>query len=591
MPTQPQRLLELSERLLESEPWGHVDERSVFLVRIPGTQTPYAVTVFGDTVDVQGVEVALEPDGFRRLARLHDPNTTDAEVEAFKPGRALSLVFLPPGQVPPNFRKVWKAAGYRPRGSRPAPQFAATDGGDEIRPIKRSEGSILGYCVHAVLDALSDATFTPPNLSDGVESALLLTVPGDDPDAFEAKDLPPVDVDVVGWPDATGALPAPHQISDATQADGMALKQSEAIFAVTGFTSRGSDEPKVDAGDYVMQLHEPTDSSREASAVLTADPSGKQSDASFEAALLQLFKVAGERPEHLIMEDPRVALVAFPMARNLGIEPRLGHFHGEFADAVDDAMRRLGGAPKGRLEATFDALEALGGDDIPGEFPDRLESEDDWRVAYDHTSATLLLEAQASGAMADATQRYWGGSQARRRVAKLMSSLGAPQAFLSYTFEDHRIVPSGPTILEEILEVAHGNAEISEHEAALYQARKDVEVSAFEIGDDSFTITDLLTGATHSLEIDLNRVSSFGGHVVLLRRYVLGGYQAFSLAGFPLTADAKDNLVEQIRDVLGEKPTHELLRSKGEALGSLWNGMVTKLDAALKAAREGDHAV
>ncbi len=377
MPTQPQRLLELSEQLLESEPWGHVDERSVFLVREPGTERPYAVTVFGDTVDVQGVEVALEPDGFQRLARLHDPNTTDEEVEAFKPGRALSLVFLPPGQIPPNFRKVWKAAAYRPRGSRPAPQFAATDGGEEIRPIKRSEGSILGYCVHAVLDALSDATFTPPNLSDGVESALLLTIPGDDPEAFEAAELPPVEIDVVGWPDATGVLPAAHAISETTRTEGMELKQGEAIFAVAGFVSGGSVEPRVEPGDYVMQLHEPTALSLEASAVLNADPSGDQPHSSLESALLQLLKVAGERPEHLIMEDPGLALIAFPMARELGIEPRLGHFHSEFADSVDDAIRKYGGAPKGRLEATFDALEALGGEHIPGEFPEQLDDEDD----------------------------------------------------------------------------------------------------------------------------------------------------------------------------------------------------------------------
>ncbi|MEM8710250.1 MAG: hypothetical protein AAGG01_04810, partial [Planctomycetota bacterium] len=176
MPSQPQRLLELSQIILEDQPWDFVDERSLFLVSLPGHKTPCTVTIFGDSTEVMGIEVALEPEAFRRLSRLHDPRTTDAEIESFRPGRALSVVFLNSGQIPAEFKKVWKAAGYRSRGGQPAPQFAANDGNDEIRPIKRSEGSLLGLCLHAVTEAFRCHLLCPPDIGAGVEAALLLTV-------------------------------------------------------------------------------------------------------------------------------------------------------------------------------------------------------------------------------------------------------------------------------------------------------------------------------------------------------------------------------------------------------------------------------
>ncbi|MFT6110506.1 MAG: hypothetical protein ACJA2W_003432 [Planctomycetota bacterium] len=578
MPTQPQRLLELSTEFLAQEPWAHVDERSVFLVLVPGHSIPFAVTVFGDTVDVMGIEVSLEPNGFRRLASLHDPDTSDDEVEAFKPGRALSLVFLPPGQIPPDFRKVWKAAAFKPRGSRPAPQFAATDGGDEIRPIKRSEGTILGYCTHAVLDAMAEGRLTPPDISDGLEAALLLTIPG--ADAFEDPELARVEVDVVDWPDSDGVIPPQHEISDETRAAVKALEPSEGILAVTAFVSMGCDEPPIAEDTYVVALLDP----KEETVVGTA-AAEEAEDGSIELALTSLLKAAGQRPATLILEDPRVALVAFPMCRELGIEPRMGYFFGPLADLVDDTIVQYGGTASPRSNETIDALEALGGESIPMDFPTALTAPSDWLAAYRYTSAVLLIDAQHSGALSSATHQYWGGARERTRVAELMGSLGAGQAFLNYAFEDYRSTADGPSVLEEFLTEARGSDELGAEELALYELRRDAVVSIFELSDDASTATDLLTQEAFPVDLDLDGVSRFSGHAMLMRRYELGGHQAFCTAGFPVPKEEADDLLSRVQASLGAPPTHERLRTHGNSLGSIWLQMVARLDEALKTIR------
>ena len=70
-----------------------------------------------------------------------------------------------------------------------------------------------------------------------------------------------------------------------------------------------------------------------------------------------------------------------------------------------------------------------------------------------------------------------------------------------------------------------------------------------------------------------------------MRRYELDGYQAFSLAGFPSTSGARDEQMTRITDALGAKPTHELLRSRGAALGSTWQQSSARLDEALRRTR------
>lgn len=580
MPTQPQRLLQLATELQRLEPWTHVGERSVFLIQVPGTAAPVSVTIFGDTVDVMGMEVSLEPDGFQRLAKLHDPDTSDDEIEAFKPGRALSLVFLPPGQIPPDFRKVWKAAAFRPSGSRPAPQFAATDGGSEIRPIKRSEGTILGYCLHAVVDALAHGRLYPPDIADGAEAALLLRVPGDDPEEFEGPSLPEAEVDVVGWPDATGVLPAPHSISAANLTALEALAPGEKLLAAVWFVSDGAEQRSVSAGTHVMLLLDPENEELVASMHL----SNSDADA-LESGLAELFEAAGERPAGCIVEDADLALVAFPICRALGIAPHLGEFDGELAHLVDDHVREFGGAPRPRLRDTIDGLEAIGGERIPTEFPAQLETRADWEAGFRHASASLLIDAQGTGALAEATHAYWGGARQQARTLELMGSLGAMHAFLGYALEDHTASGFGRTVLEDYLDQARGADGIGAAEIALLEARQHATVSLFEVAEGAEIATDLTDGASFPIDIDLDDAGRFAGHVLLMRRYELGGFQAFGIAGFPFPSAAQSELMDRVTGALKAKPTHELLRARGAALGALWQQSVTHLDGALKSVR------
>ncbi|QDV09343.1 hypothetical protein Poly30_49010 [Planctomycetes bacterium Poly30] len=578
MPTQPQRLLQLATELQRLEPWSQVGESSVFLVKVPGHARPFAVTVFGDTVDVKGIEVSLEPQGFRRLAKLHDPEASDDEIESFRPGSALSLVFLPPGQIQPEFRKVWKAAAFRPSGGRPAPQFAATDAGGEIRPIKRSEGTILGYCAHAVVEALSSGRLFPPNLADGDEAALLLIVPGDDPEAFEDPELPEVEVDVVDWPDANGDLPAPYAVARDVIAAAEALPREKSLLAISSFRSEGRDEPKVAADAHVLLLHDPKGQRLVASEIEDDDDEGQP----LEAVLLRLFEAHGHIPEGLMMESARLALVAFPLCRALGIHPHLGDFAGSLAHQVDDETRDHGGTPRARLANTLRALDAIGGENMPMNFPSQLMSEDDWEAAFRYTGANLVIDAEQTGALTEATERYWGGARGQARVLELMASMGAMQAFLGYALEDHVFTGNGRTVLDDYLEEARRSGKLGEAEISALECRRNAVVSLFELSGDGHTATDLLDGRNFPVEIDLDDAGRFSGHSLLMRHYELGDYHAFSMAGFPSIAERREDQRSRIAKALGASPSHELLRSKGAALGAIWLQSVPQLEAALQ---------
>lgn len=580
MPTQPQRLLDLAAQLLQREPWQDIEERSIFLVRIPGREQPVTVTIFGDTVDVHGIEVGLEPDGFRRLAKLHSPDTTDAEIESFRPGSALSLVFLPPGQIPPEYRKIWKAAAFRPSGSRPAPQFAANDGGEGLRPIKRSEGTILGYCTYAVLDALNEGLLVPPDVASGDEVALQLTVPGDDAEAFEDEELPAVTANIVRWPEANGLVPAAHEVSAATLTAAQTLPVGSRILAIVGFDSTGAPEQNIPAGSFALALFAPEENEFLASVTLDSQDLGP-----IEGGVLALLQSAGELPAVLLTDHSQVALVAFPLSHSLGIAPRFGSFHTTFAALVDDTIRDLGGVPAPRLDSTLDALEALGGESVPHEFPKSLETLEDWEDALTFTSGALLFAAQDAEILDDATQRYWGSRKAGVRAGEVMGTFGAATAFLHYAFEDHRKTPESPTAVELLINTAKDLPEVSAAEQGCYEARRDAVVSLFQVGPHGSEVTDLLSGEAFSVSIDPNDLSRFADHLVLLRHYRLGDFHGFAIAGFPVEATAKNELMDQLETALGGKPTHELLRSKGHTLGSLWLLWMKRVHESLESAQ------
>lgn len=565
MPTQPQRLLDLAAQLFQRQPWVDIEERAIFLVRIPGRENPVTVTIFGDTVDVHGIEVGLAPDGFRRLAKLHSPDTTDEEIESFRPGDALSLVFLPPGQIPPEYRKIWKAAAFRPSGSRPAPQFAANGGGEDLRPIKRSEGTVLGYCVHAVLNALEEGLLVPPDVASGDEVALELTVPGSDPDAFEDDALPPVEANIVRWPGKGGAVPPAHEAAASSLAALGALPTGTRTLAVVGFDSEGAADQNIPSGAFALALFAPEEDEFLATVALDSH------DAStIEGGLLALLNSAGERPRWLITDHHLVALVAFPIARSVGIAPRFGNFHSDFAALVDDTVRELGGTPAPRLDTTLDALDALGGVNVPHEFPAALESHGDWEEAFAFTSGALLFGAQDAESLDDATQKYWGSRKAGVRAVEAMGTHGASTAFLHYAFEDYSDGPGDPTAVERLISKAAGHPDVGAGELSCYEARRDVVVSIFEVSPHGPDVTDLLTGEEFTVDIDLDGLRRFEGHVMLLRRYRLGTFHAFAIAGFPVETTSKKDLLDEVESALGAKPTHGLLRSKGHALGSLW---------------------
>jgi hypothetical protein len=577
MPTQPQRLLDLAAQLFQREPWDIVDERSIFLVRVPGREHPVTITIFGDTVDVHGIEIGLGPDGFRRLAKLHSPETTDAEIDAFRPGDALSLVFLPPGQIPPEYRKIWKAAAFRPSGGRPAPQFAANNGGENLRPIKRSEGTIIGYCVHAVLDALDQHLLVPPDVASGDEIALELTVPGSDPDAFEEDDLPPVEANIVSWPGENGALPPSHQIAASTAEALTALPLGAHQLAIVGFKSKGAADQNIPEGAFALALFAPEASEFLATVALESDELS-----AIEGGMLALLSATTERPEQLLTDTPQVALALFPMSRQVGISPRFGQFHSGFAALVDDTVRELGGTPAARLDTTLDALDALGGVDVPHEFPSSLDSRDDWEQAFAFTSGALLFEAQDGELLDGATQKYWGSRKTGVRTVEVMGSLGASTAFLHYAFEDYAPGADSPTATERLIAKAREHPDISAGELACYEARRDVTVSIFEVSPDGPDVTDVLTGEEFTVDIDPDNLCRFAGHILALRRYRLGPFHAFAIAGFPLESVAKEDLLDDIRCALDAEPTHALLRSQGHVLGSHWHAWMTKLNAKLK---------
>lgn len=579
MPSQPQRLLQLSQTILEDQPWDFVDERSLFLVRLPGREEPYTVTIFGDSVDVMGVEVALEPQAFRLLARLHDPRTADAEIESYQPGRALSVVFLSSGQIPSDFKKVWKAAGYRARGGQPSPQFAANDGNEQIRPIRRSEGNLLGLCLHAVVEAFRSQLLCPPDIASGTEAALLLTVECDDLDGLEAPDLPPVRQSIVPWPDAMGQLPPSHAPSAETRAAGEAVSPGKRELALTGSMSAGSDELDVPAGAYAMHLFDPKEEMLVATSILgDGNESGETTTPppeALELGLVELFAAMKEPPATLYVEEPALALMAFPVCHALGVTPFFVHYLDSFADLVDDTTRAHGGRPRVRLGATLDALVAIGGDSIPDEFPASLTRPEDWRDAFAYTSAMLLIQAKGSGAIESATQSYWGGHESRGRVLELMNGFGSGQAFYHYAMEDHREEPGAPTTLESLLASAERSDSAPSEELDVYRARADAHVSLFEIDGSGGSATDILDGETYSIDIDLDGVGRFTEHIVVMRRYELGGHQAFSLAGLPLADDGRvDESLQMIEEVMGAAPTHESLRTEGHRLGALWLQMV-----------------
>ena len=579
MPTQPQRLLDLAAQLLQREPWQDIEERSIFLVKVPGRQQPVTVTIFGDTVDVHGIEVGLEPDGFRRLAKLHSPETTDAEVESFRPGNALSLVFLPPGQIPPEYRKIWKAAAFRPSGSRPAPQFAANDGGEGLRPIKRSEGTILGYCVHAVLNALQEGLLVAPDVASGDEVALQLSVPGDDADAFEDEALPEVEANIVGWPEADGLPPAEYEVTAATLAAADALPAGQRILAIVGFESTGAPEQNIPAGAFALALFAPDEGEFLASVALDSKDLSV-----IEGGVLALLQSAAERPVALLTDHSQVALVTFPMGRALGMAPRFGSFHSSFAALVDDTIRDLGGAPAPRLDSTLDALEALGGESVPTHFPKSLETHEDWEDALTFTSGALLFAAQDAELLDDATHRYWGSRKAGVRASELMGTFGAATAFLHYAFEDHRKTPESPTAVELLINTAKELPEVSAQEQACYEARRDAIVSIFQVNSHGSEVTDLITNETFPVGIDPNDLRRFADHLIPLRHYRLGGLHGFAIAGFPVEAAAKQELMGQLQTALGGKPSHGLLRTKGHALGGLWLLWMKRVHESLESA-------
>ena len=62
-------------------------------------------------------------------------------------------------------------------------------------------------------------------------------------------------------------------------------------------------------------------------------------------------------------------------------------------------------------------------------------------------------------------------------------------------------------------------------------------------------------------------------------------FHAFTIAGFPIKVgtgrEVRAEVMAQLGNALGAKPTHELLRSKGHALGALWLEGMKRLNGAL----------
>jgi len=223
------------------------------------------------------------------------------------------------------------------------------------------------------------------------------------------------------------------------------------------------------------------------------------------------------------------------------------------------------------------ALDALGGVDVPHEFPSSVESEAGWANAFAFTSGTLLFTAQEAGALSDATLRYWGSRKASVRAMESMSTSGAPSAFLHYAFEDFRTDPDSPTAAERVIEKASQHPDFSADELRCYEARRDVVVSLFEVSPGGLKATDLLTQEEFMIDIDFDHATEREGQALLLRRYQLGPFHAFAIAGFPVEAAAKGELLAELAGALGAAPTHELLRTKGHAIGALWLSAMKRL--------------
>ena len=111
-------------------------------------------------------------------------------------------------------------------------------------------------------------------------------------------------------------------------------------------------------------------------------------------------------------------------------------------------------------------------------------------------------------------------------------------------------------------------------------------MSVFELSPHGPDVTDVLTGESFSVDIDPDNIGRFEGHTMALRRYRLGPYNGFVIAGFPVEKEAKDPSLQQLSDVLGAKPSHELLRSKGHKLGEIWTLWMDRINKVLAEAAE-----
>ena len=587
MPSQPKRLVELAMRLFDEAPWYHAHESCVFLIQVPGQPRPFGCTVFGAGVDIKGIEIALSPNGFRRYLDLHDPATADEDIEDWKPGKSLSAVFLLKHQVAPEFRKVWKAAGFKTAGHPMVPQFAGTEGdGSDVRPIKRSEGTILGYCMHAILEAIREHRLAPPDAADRTGATLLLTVDGDDPDEFEAPDLPEVKCSMAPWPDDLGRVPTLDPIPDEVAEAIRALPAADENFALFTFVTRGAPEHGLEDGDLVAVLIEGDERRLVDHPEAPAwHPVVLEGPLMLNDALLHLLQAAGRRPASIAMEDPALAAWLIGIEKKVGVRSEYYEFEEALADAADECTENLGGVPLTR--AGLDALEF--GDEEPmppDEFPAQLNGPDDWAAGHTHIGFVVGAAAEELGLEGAAISRYWGTRKDMRRVLELVGFMGAGHAFRSYVIEDDRGTGSEKTAVELAYEAAsqlEGDEAASEEELQCYRARRDASVSVFRIGGDE--VVDVLDGETYRLDIELGPVARFDNHVMVLRRYALGPYCAFAPAGPALADEAEEYLLQQVEAALGAPPTHELLRAKGDQLGRLWKDLVGNIESALNAAQ------
>ncbi|MBI5431469.1 MAG: hypothetical protein HZA52_01430 [Planctomycetes bacterium] len=522
--------------------WLELPLDAPFLVRVPGEPHPLSVAALGQCGQDYGLFIVRGEDALERFAEfiaLRGPRLNGLDL--------LLLSMAPLEGVPPELRRLARAAGLRPRSSDLTPMILAKPRGQQVgRPPTKQEQASLLALVHGVLLTRDANELRVDSIHPRSKHFLEITV--------EAK--------------RDGFIASTRRVKVELPAE----------FPTPPLPDLPPDLPRLDERWVVgtpPELDSSSDSPDELAIVVLREADG-QPIAGFEVSLNDFDSIRnvfatllrGEYesqppglPREVLFTEVEVHAAVGPLFEAHGVSCRWLDHHprlDEYSESDD-----VDAPTHGRRRNDEPSLPT----ELPTELPTTLEG---WKDA-DLQVLERLVERLGSDSKPDecAFACFFGGDQTAEAVIKELDQRETLGAFCEWHMAHYRATPRSRTVLERRL----AQDDLAPIERTILVARNQTRNSIYRAvaarPGESLDLEDIFDGTRVTIHDRSLSGRDLDDRFLPLRVLELGAWRVASLAGPPLTYPDVYTAM-QLFESAGVELSVAGIQRRPEVLGWLW---------------------